>query len=144
MPHLDLTYFFEQSLWCIFIFLLIYFTVSKAFYTKYSGIMTERQEFLCNRANESNEILVKVNLIKKQLDKSKQSLESKLKINEEILRKKIYHDRIELLKSFKKEMNDKKSKYQSSLDSIELRFMENLLEYSSSIEAEIHVHLFGK
>ena len=78
MPHLDLTYFFDQSFWCIVVFLLIYFTASRNFYAKYNKIIMSRNEVIQNYIDNSNKILLEATAIEEQLEKSKRELSLRL------------------------------------------------------------------
>ena len=74
MPQLETTYFLSQFFWCITTLLLVYFTVSKNFYYKYNIIISQRDALVKNYKKEYIKKLIKIESIKKQLQKNKRKL----------------------------------------------------------------------
>lgn len=142
MPHLDLTYFFDQSLWCAVVFLLIYFTASRKFYNRYSEIIASRRKVVQDYIDESNKILLKAKCIKEQLENSKKELSLKLKSQEEGLKMKIYNTKMERLNFLKKELENRNLAHKLFLNKIKETLANDLEKYSIDIEEKISFFLF--
>ncbi|WP_236870074.1 ATP synthase subunit B family protein [Candidatus Bandiella numerosa] len=144
MPHLDLTYFFNQSFWCIIVFLLVYFTASWNFYAKYNKIIMSRNEVIQNYIDKSNKILLEAATIEEQLEKSKRELSSYLQQQEERIRAKIYDIRRERLSILKKEIENRNLAHKLFLNNMKGELAHDLKQYSSEIEEKINLYLFKK
>ncbi len=144
MPHLDLTYFFDQSFWCITVFLLVYFTASRQFYNKYNKILTNRKEVIQNYIDQSNKMLLKANALEEQLEKSKKELSLKLREQEEHLRAKMYDNKKKRLSFIKKEIENKNLAHKLFLNNMKETLAKDLKKYSSDIEEKINLYLFEK
>ena len=144
MPHLDLTYFFNQSFWCIIVFLLVYFTASRQFYNKYNKVLTNRREVIQNYIDQSNKMLLKANNIEEQLEKSKKELSLRLKEQEEHLRAIIYDTKKKRLSFLKKEIENRNLAHKLFLNKMKETLDKDLKKYSSDIEEKINLYLFEK
>ena len=144
MPHLDLTYLFNQSLWCIIVFLLVYFTASRQFYNKYNKVLTNRKEVIQNYIAQSNKMLLKASNIQEQLEKSKKELSLKLKEQEESLRAKIYDTKQRRLSILKNEIGSRNIAHKLFLNKMKETLAKDLKKYSSDIEEKINLYLFEK
>ncbi len=144
MPHLDLTYFFDQSFWCIVVFLLIYFTASRNFYAKYNKIIMSRNGVIQDYIDKSNNILLKAIAIEEQLEKSKKQLSLRLQQQEERIRAKIYDTRRERLSILKKEIENRNLAHKLFLNNMKGELAHDLKKYSSEIEEKINLYLFEK
>lgn len=144
MPHLDLTYFFNQSFWCIVVFLLIYFTASSNFYVKYNKIIMSRNGVIQHYIDESNNILLKATAIEEQLEKSRKQLSLSLQQQEERIRAKIYDTRRERLSILKKEIENRNLAHKLFLNNMKGELAHDLKKYSSEIEEKINLYLFEK
>lgn len=144
MPHLDLTYFFNQSFWCIIVFLLVYFTASRNFYAKYNKIIMSRNEVIQNYIDKSNKILLEAATIEEQLEKSKRELSLYLQQQEERIRAKIYDIRRERLSILKKEIENRNLAHKLFLNNMKGELAHDLKQYSSEIEEKINLYLFKK
>ena len=142
MPHLDLTYFFNQSFWCIIVFLLVYFTASRNFYAKYNEIIMSRNEVIQNYIDKSNKILLEAAAIEEQLEKSKRELSLHLQQQEERIRAKIYDIRSERLSILKKEIENRNLAHKLFLNNMKGELAHDLKQYSSEIEEKINLYLF--
>jgi F0F1-type ATP synthase membrane subunit b/b' len=142
MPHLDLTYFFNQSFWCIIVFLLVYFTASRNFYAKYNEIIMSRNEVIQNYIDKSNKILLEAAAIEEQLEKSKRELSLHLQQQEERIRAKIYDIRRERLSILKKEIENRNLAHKLFLNNMKGELAHDLKQYSSEIEEKINLYLF--
>lgn len=144
MPHLDLTYIFNQSFWCIIVFLLVYFTASRQFYNKYNKVLTNRKEVIQHYIDQSNKMLLKANSIEEQLEKSKMELSLRLKEQEERLRAKIYDTKKKRLSLLKKEIENRNFAHKLFLNNMKETLAKDLKKYSSDIEEKINLYLFEK
>ncbi|MFK7760626.1 MAG: hypothetical protein AB8B46_00660 [Candidatus Midichloriaceae bacterium] len=144
MPHLDLTYIFNQSFWCIIVFLLVYFTASRQFYNKYNKVLTNRKEVIQHYIDQSNKMLLKANSIEEQLEKSKMELSLRLKEQEERLRAKIYDTKKKRLSLLKKEIENRNFAHKLFLNNMKETLAKDLKNYSSDIEEKINLYLFEK
>ena len=144
MPHLDLTYIFNQSFWCIIVFLLVYFTASRQFYNKYHKVLTNRKEVIQHYIDQSNKMLLKANSIEEQLEKSKMELSLRLKEQEERLRAKIYDTKKKRLSFLKKEIENRNLAHKLFLNNMKETLAKDLKKYSSDIEEKINLYLFEK
>ena len=144
MPHLDLTYFFDQSFWCIVVFLLIYSTASRNFYAKYNKIIMSRNGVIQDYIDKSNNILLKATAIEEQLEKSKKQLSLRLQQQEERIRAKIYDTRRERLSILKKEIENRNLAHKLFLNNMKGELAHDLKKYSSEIEEKINLYLFEK
>lgn len=144
MPHLDLTYIFNQSFWCITVFLLVYFTESRQFYNKYNKVLTNRKEVIQHYIDQSNKMLLKANSIEEQLEKSKMELSLRLKEEEESLRAKIYDTKKKRLSLLKKEIENRNFAHKLFLHNMKETLAKDLKNYSSDIEEKINLYLFEK
>ena len=144
MPHLDLTYFLNQSFWCIFTFLLIYFTAGKHFFLKYSKILKNREDIVTNYIDKSKEILEKVKRIEEQLEESKRKLSDDIREQEENLRKKIFDIKNERLSTLKKEIENRNLAHKLFLNELKESLEKDLNLYSDEIKEKINLHLLGK
>ena len=144
MPHLDLTYFINQSFWCLLIFLLIYFTVDKYFVNHFNKVISKRKGIVQDYINDSKTILIKAQHINNQINESKQSL--MLKLNEEEIRFQsiILNMKNNRLYSLKKEINNSNLEHEIFLNKLEQQLSDNLYSYSNEFQSSVNNFLFDQ
>jgi F0F1-type ATP synthase membrane subunit b/b' len=144
MPHLDLTYFFNQCFWCIFIFLLVYFTAGKQFFLKYTKILKNRKDLINDYINKSKEILEKAKYIEEQIEKSKRALSNDIQEQEKNLRKKIFNIKNERLIILKKDIENKNLAHKIFLNKLKENLAQDFNQYSDDIKEKINSYLLEK
>ena len=144
MPHLDLTYFINQSFWCLLIFLLIYFTVDKYFVNHFNKVINKRKGIVQDYINDSKIILIKAQHINDKINDLKQSL--MLKLNEEEIRfqSSILNIKNNRLYSLKKEINNSNLEHEILLNKLEQRLSDNLYSYSNKFQSSVNNFLFDQ
>jgi len=144
MPHLDLTYFINQSFWCLLIFLLIYFTIDKYFVNHFNKAINERKGIVQDYINDSKIILIKAQHIKDQINNSKHSLMSKLNEEEIRFQSSIVNMKNNRLYSLKKEINNSNLEHEIFLNKLEKRLSDNLYSYSNKFQGSVNNFLFDQ
>ena len=144
MPHLDLTYFFNQCFWCIFVFLLVYFTAGKQFFLKYTKILKNRKDLINDYINKSKEILEKAKYIEEQIEKSKRALSNDIQEQEKNLRKKIFNIKNERLITLKKDIENKNLAHKIFLNKLKENLAQDFNQYSDDIKEKINSYLLEK
>lgn len=144
MPHLDPTYFLNQSFWCIFIFLLIYFTASRPFSLKYTEILKNRKDLINNYIDKSKEILEKAKYIEEQIEESKRILSNDIRGQEKNLRKKILAIKNERLLTLKKDIKNKNLAHKIFLNELKENLAQDFKQYSDDIKEKINLYLLEK
>ena len=144
MPHLDLTYFINQSFWCLLIFLLIYFTVDKYFVNHFNKVIDKRKGIVQDYINDSKIILIKAQHINDKINDLKQSL--MLKLNEEEIRfqSSILNIKNNRLYSLKKEINNSNLEHEIFLNKLEQQLSYNLDSYSNKFQSSVNNFLFDQ
>ena len=144
MPHLDLTYFFNQCFWCIFVFLLVYFTAGKQFFLKYTKILKNRKDLINDYITKSKEILEKAKYIEEQIEKSKRALSNDIQEQEKNLRKKIFNIKNERLITLKKDIENKNLAHKIFLNKLKEKLAQDFNQYSDDIKEKINSYLLEK
>ena len=144
MPHLDLTYFFNQCFWCIFVFLLVYFTAGKQFFLKYTKILKNRKDLINDYITKSKEILEKAKYIEEQIEKSKRALSNDIQEQEKNLRKKIFNIKNERLITLKKDIENKNLAHKIFLNKLKENLTQDFNQYSDDIKEKINSYLLEK
>ena len=141
MPHLDLTYFLNQSFWCIFTFLLVYFTAGKQFFLKYTKILKSRKDLINDYFNKSKKILEKARYVEEQLEETKRMLFNDMRKQEENLRKKIFNMKNERLNALKDDIKSKNLVHKIFLNDLKKNLAKDLNQYSDDIKGRVNLYL---
>ncbi|MSO13702.1 hypothetical protein [Rickettsiales endosymbiont of Trichoplax sp. H2] len=144
MPHLDLTYFLNQCFWCIFIFLLVYFTAGKQFFLIYTKTLKNRKDLINDYIDKSKEILEKAKYIEEQIEKSKKILSNDIQEQEKNLRKKIFNIKNERLITLKKDIENKNLAHKIFLNKLKENLAQDFNQYSDDIKEKINLYLLEK
>ncbi len=144
MPHLDLTYFLNQCFWCIFIFLLVYFTAGKQFFLIYTKTLKNRKDLINDYIDKSKEILEKAKYIEEQIEKSKKILSNDIQEQEKNLRKKIFNIKNERLITLKKDIENKNLAHKIFLNKLKENLVQDFNQYSDDIKEKINLYLLEK
>ena len=144
MPHLDLTYFFNQSFWCIVVFFLIYLTLSNNFFSQYSRIFQNREDVVLDYVKRSQTFLEDSRYIEERIKKLQRTLSIQVKKQEEYCRDKISIIRYEEFVNVKKNIENKKLSYKCTLNVLQDHMTRDLFQYSYIVRDNVNSYLFQK
>ncbi|WPX96020.1 ATP synthase subunit B family protein [Candidatus Bandiella euplotis] len=142
MPHLDFTYFFNQVIWSLAVFLLTYLTVGKVFCGKYGQIVAMRKNKVQEYLNKAHRILGKVSSIEKQIEAYKKRLNDEIIELERSVHNEISKIKEHRLSSIKNEIENKNLAHEVYLNHLKSEMIISLKHYSQEISAKLNSYLF--
>ncbi len=143
MPHLDLTYCLNQSLWCIFTFSLIYFTAGQHFFNKFNKALNDRKEIVNCYIHSSKKILTKAQQIETQINNSKQWLNAQLREEERQFKVEILNMKNDRLNLLKKEIANKNLEHQLFLNKMKINLIQDFNQHSNKVQEKINEYFFS-
>ena len=144
MPHLDLTYFLNQSLWCISIFLLVYFTAGKYFSSKLFNGLNNRKKVIYYHIYDSKKLFSKIKQINEKIEYFKNNLKVDVKRREKQLRSKIFYFKVQYSDLLREEIVNKNIAHKIFLNKIKKILIKDLNKEFINLEDDLNRYLFYK
>lgn len=134
MPQLDLTYALSQSCVCMVTFLLIYFTIGKQFFFRYSAIFKQRQSIVDTYLTQISSCSKKSRDLKKKLEISRNNFLAIVKKQELAFDQRMSSLKGRKLESLQQKIKDANTIHYKQLSQLKLETCIYLQQHSSEIK----------
>jgi F0F1-type ATP synthase membrane subunit b/b' len=144
LPHLDPTYFLSQAFWCIFVFLLVYLTISKKFHGKYSHIISVREKKVLHYIKDAENMIKEADDIEKQIEESRRLITYEVKKLEGDAKRNMLLLKEQRMTRLKNEIERKNQAHTLYLDGLRGKILLDFNDYAKNIEEKMNAYLFGR